>query len=65
MSIRLIAKDLYRLIREVSELEKQIDDAPLERQEALTDELRKVKAERDHLRRVLDGSKESPTKSFR
>lgn len=65
MSIRLIAKDLYRLIREVSELEKQIDDAPLERQEALTDELRKVKAERDHLRRVLDGSKESPTKSYR
>lgn len=65
MSIRLIARDLYRLIREVSELEKQIDDAPLERQEALTDELRKVKAERDHLRRVLDGSKESPTKSFR
>ncbi|MGB5424089.1 MAG: hypothetical protein WBN03_18130 [Desulfobacterales bacterium] len=65
MSIRLIAKDLYRLIREVSELEKQIDDAPLERQETLTDELRKVKAERDHLRRVLDGSKESPTKSFR
>jgi hypothetical protein len=65
MSIRLIAKDLYRLIREVSELEKQIDDAPPERQEALTDELRIVKGERDHLRRVLDGSKESPTKSVR
>ena len=64
MSIRLIARDLYRLIREVSELEKQIDDAPLDRQEALTDELRKVKAERDHLRQVLDGSKESPTKSY-
>jgi len=65
MSIRLIARDLYRLIREVSELEKQIDDAPLERQEALTDELRKAKVERDRLRRALDGSKESPTKSFR
>ena len=65
MSIRLIAKDLYRLIREVSELEKLIDGAPLERQEAMTDELRKVKAERDRLRRVLDGSKESPTKSYR
>jgi hypothetical protein len=65
MSIRLIARDLYRLIREVSELEKQIDDAPLERQEALTDELRKAKVERDCLRRVLDGSKESPIKSYR
>ena len=63
MSIRLIARDLYRLIREVSELEKQIDAAPLERQEAMRDELRKAKVERDRLRRVLDGSKESPTKS--
>ncbi len=61
----MIARDLYRLIREVSELEKLIDGAPLERQEAMTDELRKVKAERDRLRRVLDGSKESPTKSYR
>jgi len=65
MSIRLIARDLYRLIREVAELEKQIDDAPRERQEALTEELRKVKVERNRLRRVLDGSKESPTKSYR
>ncbi|MGD8970123.1 MAG: hypothetical protein PVI69_14185 [Desulfobacterales bacterium] len=65
MSIRLIARDLYRLIREVSELEKQIDDAPLEKQKALTDELRKATFERDRLRRVLDGSKESPTKSDR
>jgi len=65
MSIRLIAKDLYRLIRKVSDLEKRIDDAPMERQEELTDELRKAKAERDHLRQVLDGSKESLTKSYR
>ena len=65
MSIRLIARDLYRLIRKVSDLEKQIDDAPKERQEAMTDELRKAKAERDRLQRVLDGSKENPTKSYR
>jgi hypothetical protein len=61
MSIRLIARDLYRLIREVSELEKQIGDAPLDRREAMTVELRKAKVERDRLRRVLDGSKQSPT----
>ncbi|MGA9535566.1 MAG: hypothetical protein WBR24_06625 [Desulfobacterales bacterium] len=65
MSIRLIARDLYRLIRKVSELEKQIDDAPMERQEAMTDELRKAKVERDRLQRALDGSKESPTKRYR
>jgi len=65
MSIRLVARDLYRLIRKVSELEKQIDDAPMERQEVMTDELRKAKVERDRLQRVLDGSKESPTKSYR
>lgn len=65
MSIRLIARDLYRLIRKVSELEKQIDDAPIERRAAMADELRKTKVERDRLRRALDGSKESPTKSYR
>lgn len=65
MSIRLIARDLYRLIRKVSELEKQIDGAPIERQAAMADELRKAKVERDRLRRALDGSKESPTKSRR
>jgi hypothetical protein len=61
----LIARDLYRLIRKVSELEKQIDDAPMGRQEAMADELRKAKVERDRLQRALDGSKESPTKSYR
>ncbi len=65
MSIRLIARDLYRLIRKVSELEKQIDDVPMGRQEAMADELRKAKVERDRLQRALDGSKESPTKSYR
>ncbi|MFZ0614554.1 MAG: hypothetical protein WAM73_20075 [Desulfobacterales bacterium] len=59
MSIRLIAKDLYRLIREVSELQQQIDDAPPEKKEALKDKLRKIRAEHDRLRRALDGSKES------
>jgi len=60
MSIRLIAKDLYRLIREVSELQQRIDEAQPEKKEALQDELRKVKAEHERLRRALDGNKESP-----
>lgn len=59
MSVRLIAKDLYRLIRETEELEKQIRNAPLEKQDKLKDELRKIKAERDRMRQILDGSKDS------
>ena len=57
MSIRLIAQDLYRLIGEVEALQRQIQAAPDGRKAALSDALRKKKAERDHLRRVLDGRK--------
>ncbi|MEW5908435.1 MAG: hypothetical protein AB1659_01390 [Thermodesulfobacteriota bacterium] len=60
MSIRLIAKDLYRLIREVESLEKEIETAPSHKQEALKDRLRRLKAERDHIRRMLEGSKDTP-----
>ena len=65
MSIRLLAQDLYRLIREVSELEKRIENASLENRDELKDELRKVKTERDRLRRALDGSKEGPQSKSR
>jgi len=61
MSIRLIAKDLYRLVREVEKLEKALAAAPVERQEAIATALRRAKAERDHLRRVLDGQKDHPS----
>lgn len=63
MSIRLVARDLYRLIREVSELEKQIESAAPEIKAALKNELRKVKAESERVRRLLDGSKERSAKS--
>lgn len=59
MSIRLIARDLYRLHQEVEKLEQQIKNAPIERRESLKDRLRKVKAERDRMRRALNGSKDS------
>ena len=35
MSIRLIAKDLYRLQQEVDRLEKQLEDASFEKQTKL------------------------------
>ena len=60
MSIRLIAKELYALQQEVEKLEEQVRSAPPERQEAMKDHLRKLKAERDRMRKVLNGAKESP-----
>ena len=60
MSLRLIAKDLYRLQKEVDQLEKRLETAPVEGREVLKENLRKVKAERDRMRRILDGNKELP-----
>ena len=59
MSIRLIAKELYRLQQEVEKLEHELASAPAGQREALTDQLRKTRAERNRMRRALDGTKES------
>jgi hypothetical protein len=61
MSIRMIAKNLYRFQREVETLEKRLADAPMEEQEALKDRLRKLKFERNRIRSALDGAKDAPT----
>ena len=58
MSIRLIAKELYRLQQAVEKLEKELVRAPAGKVDRLQDELRKTRAERDRMRRALDGSKE-------
>ena len=55
MSIRLIAKDLYRLQQEVEELEKKLETASFDKQTKLKEKLRKITAERDRMRRILDG----------
>lgn len=60
MSIRMIARDLYRLQQGVEELERELDAVPLEKKEGIRDRLRKVKAERDRMRRALEGTKEPP-----
>ena len=57
MSIRLIAKELYTLHREIEKLEKALIEAPVGKQPDLKDRLRKVKAEHEYLRRALDGAK--------
>lgn len=64
MSLRLIAKDLYRLIKEVENLENQIRGLPPEERETLLARLRKTRAERDRLRRALEGRKDRPADKF-
>ena len=61
MSIRMIASDLYRIQTEVDRLEKRLAKAPFDERPSLENELRKARAERDRLRRALDGVKEPPT----
>jgi hypothetical protein len=63
MSIRLLAKDLYRLHQEVERLETELASAPLGKQEAIQIKLRQTRAERDRLRATLDGRKDSPRQS--
>jgi hypothetical protein len=60
MSIRLIAKDLYRLHQEVERLQTELAAAPLGRQAALQTKLRQTRIERDRLRATLYGRKDSP-----
>ena len=58
MSIRLIAMELYECIKEVERLEKMIAETPYHRQAKLRDDLRKAKADRDRMRKCLDGGKD-------
>ena len=58
MPIRMIAQELYRLLREVERLEKELRNVPFENQANIKDLLRKAKAERDRLRAILEGKKE-------
>jgi hypothetical protein len=55
MSIRLIARDLYRLQQTVDRLEKKWVQAPLGEQERLKRELDRARSERDQVKRMLDG----------
>jgi len=62
MSIRLIARDLYRLRREVEKLEAELASAPPGSHERLEAKLREARAERDRLRAILDGQKDAPAR---
>ncbi len=60
MSIRQIAKDLYRLQLEVAQLEAAVACASKDERADLDERLRKLRAERDRMQALLDGAKEPP-----
>ena len=66
MSIQLIARALYSLLQEVEKLEQDVSAATGQRKAALTDQLRKLRAEYRHMRNILDGQKDgsSPRRRF-
>jgi predicted nucleic acid-binding Zn-ribbon protein len=55
MSIQMLAQELYRLLKEVEKIEKQLENAPPEKKEEIKDKLRKLSAERNRIRAALDG----------
>jgi len=55
MSIRLIARDLYRLQQAVDRLEEKLAQAPTHLRGRLQRELGRARSERDEVRRMLDG----------
>jgi len=60
MSIRLIAKDLYRITKEIEGLEERLKNTnPLEAED-LKLELQRLKAERERLKKILEGHKSPP-----
>ena len=58
MPIRMIAQELYQLLKEVEKVEKQLQIAPFEKHAEIKDQLRKLKAERNRVRAILEGKKE-------
>jgi len=60
MSIRLIAKDLFRLQREVEKLQEELRNASGSDRAVLEEQVRKTKAERDRIRKILESAKEPP-----
>jgi hypothetical protein len=53
----MIAKELYHLQQEVEKLEAEIASAPPHERNPMKERLRRLKAERDRMRKVLDGEK--------
>lgn len=59
MSIRLLAIELYRVMKQVERLEKRLQDSSLPQSERdrTADQLRIATAERDRIKALLEGAK--------
>jgi hypothetical protein len=60
VSIRFIARDLYRLQQDVEKLEESLKTSSTKDIDGIENRLLKLRAERDHLRAVLEAKKERP-----
>jgi len=60
MSIRFIAKDLYRLERDVERLEALLKNTSSKEKDDIENRLYSLRAERNHLRALLEAKKEPP-----
>jgi hypothetical protein len=56
MSIRLIAKEMYLLFQESEKIRQQIQTAPILERARLEEQLRKISAEQERIRRILEGA---------
>ena len=54
----MLARDLYRLRQEVERLEKELEETAIGNREGIREQLRKTRAERNKLVRILEGAKE-------
>lgn len=59
MSIRSLARELYKAQQKVTVLQKEIDSAPPGERDALAQEMKLAQKDLQMLRRMLDGEKES------
>lgn len=59
MSVRMVALEYYRAMKEVEELEKKIASLPSNspQKDEIERELRAARTERDRIKKMLDGAK--------
>ena len=55
MSIRLIARELYKLRQAVEAFEKEIGNAPYKSRAELEKKLQQARSEMQQMRKILDG----------
>ncbi len=60
-TIRFLAQELYRLTRQVEELEKGLKDASADDRPRLEAELFQARRDQEHYRSLLAAKKEKPT----